>query len=174
MDARPQSSIQGENRLCSQCWDERVWIWAGYGQEVLLWPSLSLLTPSEKQRTVPCFSCLLNGIEMTRKRKDAWKLENPKIRQEKVPRLNRSVMMKTQELGSFWVWEGNKTSLMRSQGELQHAGLFECTYDSIPEQNYTSEFLGTSHVRENMGDPVVSFHDPFFQWFCAIYPCSPL
>lgn len=83
----PQSSAQGENRLCSQCWGWRgsasgLGMAGGCCSDLLF--ASGYFTPHtfREQRTVPCFSCLLNVTEMTKKRKDAWKLENPEIRQD--------------------------------------------------------------------------------------------
>lgn len=83
----PQSSAQGENRLCSQRWGWRgsasgLGMAGGCCSDLLF--ASGYFTPHtfREQRTVPCFSCLLNVTEMTKKRKDAWKLENPEIRQD--------------------------------------------------------------------------------------------
>lgn len=89
MDTHPYLSPQHRERTdCAHSAEDGEglhlgWVWpGGAALTSSLHQDISLLTPSERQRTVPCFSCLLNVTEMTKKRKDAWKLENPEIRQD--------------------------------------------------------------------------------------------
>lgn len=89
MDTHPYLSPQHRERTdCAHSAEDGEglhlgWVWrGGAALTSSLHQDISLFTPSERQRTVPCFSCLLNVTEMTKKRKDAWKLENPEIRQD--------------------------------------------------------------------------------------------
>lgn len=89
MDTHPYLSPQHRERTdCAHSTEDGEglhlgWVWpGGAALTSSLHQDISLFTPSERQRTVPCFSCLLNVTEMTKKRKDAWKLENPEIRQD--------------------------------------------------------------------------------------------
>lgn len=78
MDTHPYLSPQHRERTdCAHSAEDGEglhlgWVWrGGAALTSSLHQDISLLTPSERQRTVPCFSCLLNVTEMTKKRKDA-------------------------------------------------------------------------------------------------------
>lgn len=70
--------VWSREQLCLQCWGWRG-LCAGYSGRVLLKESpllqtISVSTPSKKQRTIPLFSCLCSIKEATDKEEDVWKL----------------------------------------------------------------------------------------------------
>lgn len=183
-----QTSLQRREWWCPQCWGWRG-ICAGYSGRVLLWDSplhqtISVPTPSKKQRTVPLFSCLCNIKEEIDKEEEGClkTLENAKVRKKDGEIFTLCRGEKPWSLIVLALGEGDLHDQKSLELNWLSSGLLTCLKAQVIEGR--SKIIHWSPVLWDFPTwgrhggscvilKVVCFHDPFFQRFCAIHTCSP-